>query len=119
MRFSLKFKTAIGIGLLFGLLLTLSIVSFVFINRLSEKTENLLTANYLTMRYCNQMRHALDVSSYDTSAYSLFEKNLVLQEKNITEPGEEQATEKLQHYFDVYKNGDKSPAAIHAINNEL
>ncbi len=119
MSFSLKSKTAIGIGLLFGLLLTLSVVSFVFINRLSEKTENLLTANYLTMRYCNQMRHALDASTYDTAAYSLFEKNLVLQEKNITEPGEEQATEKLQHYFDVYKNGDKSPAAIHAINNEL
>ncbi len=57
---SIKTKIASGIGVMFGLLLIISIVALVAINLLSSKTENLLTANYKTIRYCNQMMHAMD-----------------------------------------------------------
>jgi PAS domain S-box-containing protein len=50
----IKSKIAAGIGALFALLLTVSVMAIVFINILSSKTENLLSANYNTIRYCTR-----------------------------------------------------------------
>jgi len=119
MALPIKSKIALGISLLFGLLLTISVVAFIFINLLSAKTENLLTANYLTMRYCNQMRHGLDESLHDTSAINLFENNLKAQENNITESGESEATQKLRLYFEMFKSGERTRAVTDTINKQL
>src|SRR5580700_2542620 len=101
---SIKSKIAIGIGVLFALLLTVSIMAIVFINMLSSKTEKLLTANYNTIRYCSEMSDAID--NIDSSAVALvkFETNLKAQENNITEPGEAEATQKLRYYFEEIKS---------------
>jgi PAS domain S-box-containing protein len=51
------------------------------------------------------MVEALDEDDY-ISSYRTFEENLVLQEHNITEKGEEQATSEVRNLFELYKKGD-------------
>ena len=119
MALSIKSKIATGIGMLFALLLTVSIVAIVFINLLSSKTEKLLTANYNTIRYCSEMSNAIDEIDSSSFALAKFETNLRAQEKNITEPGEAEATQKLRYYFEQIKNGDRSPYIFRRVNKEI
>ena len=98
------------------MLLTVSIVAIIFINVLSAKTENLLTANYNTIRYCSEMFDALDNIKTDTSAISRFETNLKAQENNITEKGEAGATQVLRDYFDDLKKGKRDDSLLLRIN---
>ncbi|MBS1772935.1 MAG: HAMP domain-containing protein [Bacteroidetes bacterium] len=116
---TIKSKIAYGIGALFILLLTISIVAFVFINLLSNRTENLLTANYKTIQYCNQMMHAINGVSIDSNAKAAFEKNLQLQENNITENGEKEATQKLRLYFELINKNAADTTVIDSINKQL
>ena len=116
---TIKRKIALGIGALFVLLLTISIVAFVFINMLSHRTENLLTANYKTIRYCNHMMHAINSTSLDSTALHAFDENLQLQEKNITEQGEREATQKLRLYFELIKKGIDETTIIDSVNKQL
>jgi PAS domain S-box-containing protein len=119
MALSIKSKIAAGIGILFALLLTVSIVAIVFINLLSSKTEQLLTANYNTIRYCSEMSEALDEVHNSPTSLAKFETNLKAQENNITEPGEAEATRNLRNYFEQLKNGGKDTEISHKINKEI
>ena len=119
MAVSIKSKIAAGIGVLFALLLTVSIMAIVFINLLSSKTEKLLTANYNTIRYCSEMSDAIDEIDSSTTALAKFETNLKAQENNITEPGEAEATKELRYYFEAIKKGDRNPGTYHKINKQI
>ena len=119
MSFSIKSKIALGISILFALLLAVSIVAIVFINLLSSKTENLLTANYNTIQYCTEMSEAIDDAATNPLALSKFEINLEAQEHNITEVGEYEATQQLRSYFEQVKNGNYDAGLLHKINNEI
>ena len=119
MASSIKAKIALGIGGLFTLLLAISIVAFIFINLLSDNTENLLTANYKTIKYCNLMMHAIDDVHADRHAVDTFEMNLRLQENNITEVGEGAATQRLRTYFEMLKKGDTATSVVDSINKQL
>ncbi len=99
MALTIKSKIAIGTGILFALLLTISIVAIVFINLLSYETENLLTANYNTIKYCNEMSNYLAEFDSKPAVKDSFEIYLKFQEHNITEPGEREATAQLRNYF--------------------
>ena len=118
MALSIKSKIAAGIGVLFALLITVSIMAIIFINLLSSKTEKLLTANYNTIRYCSEMSDAIDEIE-SAAAVLKFETNLKAQENNITEPGERDATLLLRQYFEQIKKGDRSPATFHKINKQI
>lgn len=109
MAWTIKGKIATGIGVLFALLTLTSVVALIAINVLSDKTENLLTANYKTIRYCNQMMHAMDELHRNPGAAAEFEQALRGQEQNITEPGEREATQALRRWFERLKPapGDK------------
>lgn len=116
---TIKSKIAVGIGALFILLLTISVVAFIYINRLSHRTENLLTANYKTIQYCNRMMHAINTMHLDSQKIQAFETNLQLQEKNVTEPGEQKATQKLRVYFELAKRQKQDSNIIDSINKQL
>lgn len=116
---TIKSKIAVGIGALFVLLLTISVVAFIYINRLSHRTENLLTANYKTIQYCNRMMHAINTMHLDSQKIDAFESNLQLQEKNVTEPGEEKATQKLRVFFELAKRQKQDSNIIDSINTQL
>ncbi len=119
MALSIKSKIAAGIGILFGLLLTVSILAIIFINLLSSKTEKLLTANYNTIRFCSEMSDALDELHNSPAALAKFETNLDAQEHNITEAGEAPATQRLRSYFEHLKAGGPNAELSHEINKEI
>ena len=116
---SIKSKVAAAIGILFALLLAVSIVAIVFINLLSSKTEKLLTANYNTIRYCSEMANATSELGSSQTALAKFETNLKLQESNITEPGERNATQQLRSDFEEVKNGNRDPEMLRKIHREI
>lgn len=99
----LKTKLTLGVGLLFVLIVLLSVIGSVYINRLKSDTEKILTANYNSIEFSKNMLLALDKIQTDSAvAIKDFRKNSVLQEKNLTEFGEKEATQNLNLHFKNY-----------------
>ncbi|PTT19735.1 PAS domain-containing sensor histidine kinase, partial [Chryseobacterium sp. HMWF028] len=75
----------------------------VYINKLKSDTEKILTANYNSLEFSKNMLLALDnISTDSTVAIADFRKNNKLQEKNLTEFGEREATQNLNMHFSSY-----------------
>jgi two-component system, NtrC family, sensor histidine kinase KinB len=104
----IKVKLTLFVGLLFAMIVLLTALAAIYINKLSNDTKNILVANYNTIDYSRQMLIALDENIKNPSSKTKFETNLVKQQKNITEPGEMELTDKLSDDFDELqkKNGD-------------
>lgn len=99
----LKTKLTLGVGLLFLLIVLMSVIGSVYINKLKSDTEKILTANYNSLEFSKNMLLALDKISTDSAiAVNDFEKNNKLQEKNLTEFGEKEATQSLNLHFKSY-----------------
>ncbi|MBL0735270.1 PAS domain-containing protein [Flavobacterium sp. GN10] len=96
----IKTKLNLGVGLLFLMIIILSLVSAYSVFLIKQDTENILKSNYNTLEYSRNMIFALDgMKSGSTETIRSFEENLEKQTQNITEPGEKQATEKLKASF--------------------
>ncbi|KAF2083004.1 ATP-binding protein [Flavobacterium sharifuzzamanii] len=96
----IKTKLNLGVGLLFLMIIILSLVSAYSVFLIKQDTENILKSNYNTLEYSRNMIFALDgMKSGSTETIQSFEENLEKQTQNITEPGEKQATEKLKASF--------------------
>ena len=100
MTAKLKIKVTCGVIFLFTLLLLVGGVSFFYLNRTIADQHDILKDNYETIEYTKNMLQALD----STNGKILFEKNLIKQENNITEPGEKETTAILRRHFNLYKN---------------
>lgn len=98
----IKTKLTLGVGLLFLLIILLSIVGAKYINELKADTENILVANYNSLEYSRNMLVALDEGS--EKALQKFDVNLQNQEKNITEIGEKETTSEIRNNFEQYKS---------------
>lgn len=99
----LKTKLTLGVGLLFFLIVLLSVMGSVYINKLKSDTEKILTANYSSLEFSKNMLLALDKISTDSAiAIKDFRKNNTLQEENLTEFGEKEATQNLNLHFNSY-----------------
>lgn len=115
----LKTKLTLGIGVLFTLIVVMVVLSSVYIHKLSNETKSILLANYNTLEYSRKMLMALDESNQDKRALVNFEFNLNAQLNNITELGEEEATQQLRKNFEAYKK-DPNNLSIHiAIRKDL
>lgn len=99
----IKTKLNIGVGLLFIMIIVLSVVSAWYINQLKRDTNNILAANYNTLEYSRNMLLALEEINSDPLAFGVFEKYLDKQRKNVTEPGEREATEEVVTHFSALK----------------
>lgn len=113
----IKTKIRLGIGLLFLLILLLSIVGTTYINKLKRDTENILTANYNSLLYSRNMLVALEDSS--DQAIQLFESTLKNQESNISEIGEKEATLELKRNLELLKNNKKDLSIQKKIREEI
>ena len=72
----LKTKLTLGVGLLFLLIVLLSVIGSVYINKLKSDTEKILTANYNSLEFSKNMLLALDnISTDSTVAIADFRKN--------------------------------------------
>jgi PAS domain S-box-containing protein len=100
----IKTKLNLGVGLLFLLIIILTLVSAFYIFSIKKDTENILKANYNTLEYSRNMLLSLDqINEDEGKAITIFETNLNKQHKNITEAGENHATRNLQKSFNLLK----------------
>ncbi len=102
----IKTKLTLGVGLLFFLIILLSLVGARYINDLKNDTENILVANYNTLEYSRNMLVSLEDSSL--KAMQIFEINLIHQENNISEIGEKEATADLRSKFESYRQNSSN-----------
>ena len=101
----IKTKLNLGVGLLFILILILSLVSAYYIFSIKKDTQNILKANYITLEYSRNMLSSLDgISASQPGATTEFEANLKRQLDNITETGEDKATQNLKNNFALLQN---------------
>jgi signal transduction histidine kinase len=104
MAIKLKTKIALGGVFLFALLILVGAVSFYYLNRLSEESKAIIKANYETLNYSREMLNELDSLNKNKNDVERFEKNLQLQESNITEQGEKELTILLRKNFNSLKD---------------
>jgi PAS domain S-box-containing protein len=100
----IKTKLNLSVGLLFLLIIILSLVSAFYVFSIKKDTENILKANYNTLEYSRNMLLSIDQMTEDKGkAIASFQENLHKQLLNITESGEKPATENLKNKFEVLK----------------
>ncbi|MEZ7499792.1 ATP-binding protein [Flavobacterium sp. Arc3] len=108
----IKTKLNLSVGLLFSLIILLSVVSVYYINSIKQDTQNILKANYDSLEYSRNMLMAMeDIGENNTDATVVFGQNLELQLRNITEKNEANMTNKLKIAFQSLKEGNGSVGA--------
>ena len=101
----IKTKLNLGVGLLFLMIIILSLVSAYSVFLIKADTENILKANYNTLEYSRNMILSLDKIT-TSNKMETFKQYLEKQTLNVTEPGEKQATANLEKNFNyLEKNG--------------
>lgn len=101
------------------LIVLLSVIGSFYINKLKSDTEKILIANYNSLEFSQNMLLALDKMKTDSAvAIKDFKKNNLLQERNLTEFGEKEATQNLNLHFNSYIN-DPSPEKEKLIREDL
>ncbi len=103
MRMNIKTKLTFGLLFLFVVIICFGVLGIYYVNRLSNDASKILKDNQISVEYCSQMLKALDEIPGDSSKIAVFEKNLKLEENNITEPGEFEATAEVRYLFEQLK----------------
>lgn len=115
----IKAKLTVGVGALFLLILALAVVSGWYVNQLKKDTNNILVANYNTLQYSRNMLLSLEDLAIDKSALDTFQKNLDLQQKNVTEIGEVEATNLIIKHFKQLKIQPEDSSLISNIRKDI
>lgn len=120
MATQVKTKIWLGTSFLFILLLLTGGISIFYIIKIKNDAKNILKDNYATLYYCHTMQGQLSsIDSWAGKSWTIFKSALIDQEHNITEPGEYEATYKVQQLFDELAGGDTSKKVVTSINSEL
>lgn len=116
----IKTKLNLGVGLLFLLIIILSLLSIFYIYSIKKDTQNILKANYETLEYSRNMLLALDeMNTNKTQSIQVFQDNLKKQIKNITEVGEDEATFKLRDNFNFLKTNQPNDSIKSQIHQNI
>ena len=116
----IKTKLNLAVGLLFLLIIVLSLLSAYYIYSIKKDTQNILKANYETLEYSRNMLMALDIYEVNQKkSISDFEKNLNKQYKNCTETGEKKATKILGNNFELLKKDSISESLKSNIHQNI
>ena len=102
---TIKNKLRAGFGFLFLLALICCGLAIWFLNRLSAESSVILKDNYESLQFVKNIGNALDENELSLNArqIGIIEKNLVGEEHNITEPGEQEATDSLRSKYEQLK----------------
>ncbi|MEI9943996.1 MAG: ATP-binding protein [Chitinophagaceae bacterium] len=121
MAIKLKTKVALGGIFLFALLILVGVVSFIYLNLITEEAKGIVKDNYETLDYSRDMLKEMDELSNNDSSIALknFERNLQLQETNITEPGEKKFTESLRRNFNALKQKRSADSVRSLIRKDI
>ncbi|HTI60093.1 HAMP domain-containing sensor histidine kinase [Mucilaginibacter sp.] len=102
---TIKNKLRAGFGFLFLLAVICCGSSIYYLSRLSADASVILKDNYITLKYARNIGNALDQneSGLDKQQIKIIETNLASQQRNITEPGEQQLTDSLSSKYQQLK----------------
>lgn len=115
----IKTKLRLGLGVLFLMILALSLIAARYVYVLKEDTENILQDNYNTLDYSRSMFLAIDQIHTDQKAWTRFEQNLKNQQVNVTEPGEGEVTGKMEDHYRALKKDTLNAELPVLIRNDL
>ncbi|KIO52760.1 HAMP domain-containing sensor histidine kinase [Flavobacterium hibernum] len=116
----IKTKLNLGVGLLFLMIIILSLVSGYSVFLIKADTENILKANYNTLEYSRNMILSLDEIKVSTdSKIGTFKEYLEKQTQNVTEPGEKEATANLEKSFAVLEKNGTNEAVKTQIRKDI
>lgn len=115
----IKAKLTLGVGLLFALIILLAFVSIRQVYMLAQDTKNILTANYNSLSYGQNMLRSLDETGASKTGLNEFELNLSKQENNLSEVGEAEMTQNLRQHFNQFKITPKDSTTIKKIREEI
>jgi len=115
----IKLKITLWVGLLFAMIILLSVIGSRQVNILSEDTKNILTDNYNTLDYSCNMLIALDGLYIDSLAAGKFRTNLEQQLNNVTENGEREVTDNIKARFDLLASHPRDSLTPRLIRNDL
>lgn len=115
----IKTKLLSSVGLLFSMIVALTVLSVFYINKLSNDTKNILVANYNTIDYSRNMLIAINDDISSSKNINFFEKNLIAQKHNVTEIGEQELTDKLTEDFKQLQKLPKDTTILKAINKDI
>ncbi|MCK8140801.1 ATP-binding protein [Flavobacterium sp. I-SCBP12n] len=116
----IKTKLNLGVGLLFLMIIILSLISAYSVFLIKIDTQNILKANYNTLEYSRNMLLSLEKISADKNIdFSVFEKNLKSQMKNATEIGEKNANINLEKKFITLKNDFSNESVKNQIRQDI
>lgn len=115
----IKAKLILGIGALFAMIVLLTALSGLFINKLSLDTKKILVANYNTLAYSRNMLIALNEGISNEDHVKAFSENLEKQRHNITEVGEKELTDKLTVDFGSLNNLQPDSSLIRMIRTDI
>ncbi len=94
-------RLTLGIGVLFVLILLLGFQSVRSVQQLSIASKNILTDNYNSVHYVEEMLRSLDRLSQDSTSRDVLINSLALQQQNITEVNEKEVTSALTQKIDA------------------
>ena len=116
----IKTKLNLGVGLLFLLIIILTLVSAFYIFSIKKDTENILKANYNTLEYSRNMLLALDeINANKENAIVTFKENLLNQTKNVTEAGEKKGTDSLKKNFALLEKNSSDESLKMQIRQDI
>src|ERR1700743_982515 len=109
---TIKNKLRAGFGFLFLLAFICCGLSIWFLNRLSADSSVILKDNYESVKYVRDIGNVLEQNSGALTAAQMkeIENNLVKEEHNITEPGEQRLTDSLRSKYEQLKLEGKTTA---------
>ncbi len=100
----IKTKVTLGVVFLFAVIVGIGGLGLYYISKLSGDSKNILKDNYETLEYTKSIIEYCDSLFIDSlKAIEGIEKNLSLQEQNVTEGGEHSATVELRAAFEHLK----------------
>jgi len=117
---TVKRKIRLGTLFFFFLLLLSGGIGIYYLVRLKDDAKLILMNNYESLDYCHTMQRALDSIGTDREKYLVvFDSALKKQERNITEPGEQNATVSLREQFQLLSKGEKALISRNKIDEQL
>jgi NtrC-family two-component system sensor histidine kinase KinB len=115
---SIKTKVAWGVTFLFALILAIGGLGLYYLHNLARSSQQILVDNYESIEYAHQILAACEQLRTDPAvAMKSIETSLTLQETNVTEPGEREATLALRSAFEKLRNTGLSDSVVARIRH--
>ena len=113
----IRTKLTLGVGLLFILIILISLVGAFNLHALKADSENILRDNYNSLLYSRNILSYLNNPS--EKSLQEIELNLKLQERNATEMGEKEAGIELRNNIETFKKNTNDSRLSLAIQQNL